>query len=123
MATKGIDTLRRYLYLNLYGFILLAAGVCAASVPFIFSCLLWVRGIGIVLSLLCWKGAWKIFSSWKSKRRIYDILMRRNTQGLIPWSFREYVHTPCGRLMTRLVLRDLRREESIRWIQRQLEGV
>lgn len=120
MVTKGIDTPQRYLYLNLYGFILFTAGVCAVSVSFIFFDLLWVRGVGIVLSLLCWKGAWKIFSSWKSKRRIYDILMRRNTPDLIPRSFREYVHTPCGRLMTRLVLKDLGRQESIRWLQRQL---
>ena len=106
MTGQGIETPGRFLYLNIYAFILLFGGIGFLSFSFLVTSW-WLICIFVLLFLECEREACRIFHSWQSKKRVYDILMRRNTPQLVPQSFKEYICAPCGRLMVRLVLKDL----------------
>ncbi|MDY3062684.1 MAG: hypothetical protein SOW56_01470, partial [Bacteroidaceae bacterium] len=73
-----ISTFPRFMYLNIYAFLLLLAGggiVCFSI--FYHSTILLI--IEISLTAICIKGAFAIFSSWDDKKRKYTVLMQRNS--------------------------------------------
>lgn len=49
----------------------------------------------------------KLFSTWKDKKIKYKILFEKNKNEFRPDSFKIFMQAPCGRLLTKLVLKDL----------------
>jgi len=106
MPQQTISTYTRYLYLNTYAFILFLGGIGILCLPF------WkihwiITVIQIVIFFICEKGAYGIFSSWEDKKRKYVLLVQRNSKEFRPDTFKEFMQSPCGRLLTKLVLQDL----------------
>lgn len=102
---KGIATWGRFLYLNIYAFLLLVIGVGIFVLP------LYHHWLGLSLQIIwaigCLYESVNIFHSWKDKKRKYAILMERNVPNFRPDTFAEYMKAPCGRLLVRIVLKDL----------------
>lgn len=68
---------------------------------------IWLIGLMAAAGLLCLKGGISILASWPDKKRKYQILMERNAGGFRPDTFTEFMQAPCGRLLSRIVLKDL----------------
>ncbi len=64
----------------------------------------------IILSLLFLKPSIRLFSSWKDKQREYSILIGKNNKEFRPESFKIFMQAPCGRLLTKALLKDLNME-------------
>lgn len=101
-----ISTFARYIYLNLYALLLLLGGVVVFLIPFNNGVTL-VLIVKIIVCLICLKGAYSILSSWEDKKRKYNILIKRNQDSFRSDVFKEYMEAPCGRLLVRIVLKDL----------------
>ncbi len=54
----------------------------------------------------------KLFSTWEDKKIKYKILMGKNQKGFRPESFQVFMQAPCGRLLTKVVLKDLNLKEK-----------
>ncbi len=98
--------LSRFLYLNAYSFLLLIAGLAIILPP------LYKRSIlllipQIISSLACITQSAKLFSSWNDKKIKYEILIKKNQNEFRPNSFEIFMKAPCGRLLTKAVLKDL----------------
>lgn len=111
MEERGISTFPRFLYLNTYAFLLLFIGIGIGVIP-LYKISLWLVALQAIPVFICLKGAMRIFSSWDTKKREYSILFRKNEQEISPASFSEYMQAPCGRLTTKLVLKDLGKSEA-----------
>lgn len=101
-----ISTVSRFIYLNAYALLLLLGGAGFAIIP-LFDNAVWVIVVKVVVGAVCLKGAFSILSGWNDKKRKYEVLMTRNRETLRPDTFKEYMEAPCGRLLTRVVLKDL----------------
>ena len=114
MTKKTISTLSRYLYLNFYGILLLIATVVflILSIYSYNNCSIYIVIPLVILFFICLKGGLTIISSWEDKKRKYAILMKRNEVEFRPDTFSEYMEAPCGRLLTKIVLKDLNRINS-----------
>jgi len=101
----------RFLYLNIYSFLLVFAGILTLAAPFyMFSkWTLIVQGIAAV-KLFAISG--KLFSSWGSKKREIELLIKRNQDNFRPDTFEKFMQAPCGRLIARQVLRDLNKPDE-----------
>lgn len=99
-------TFIRYIYLNTYAYLLLLAGIGIVFIPLhsfhraflipqIIAALFFIN-LGI-----------KILKRWKEKKRSYHILIERNSTKIHHESFKEYMQAPCGRLIVKVVLKDL----------------
>ena len=49
----------------------------------------------------------KLFSTWKDKKIKYKILFAKNKDEFKPESFKIFMQAPCGRLLSKAVLKDL----------------
>lgn len=101
-----IATIPRYLYLNFWAFILLFSGIGLAFLP------IYKWGVAAIVSqvvavLFIERGAINIFHTWGDKKRKYTVLVERNSAGLRPDTFDEYMAAPCGRLLVKVVLHDI----------------
>lgn len=103
---KGISTFPRFVFLNSYAFLLLTIGVGIAFVTYP-GLLIWVICCKYIISLFCIASSLKIFFSWESKIRIYNVLMERNKRQFRADTFVEQMQAPCGRLLTLVVLHDI----------------
>ena len=101
-----ISTFPRFMYLNAYAFLLLLVGIGIMLFPG-YRIAWWVVFIQLVVAAPFLKGAHGIFASWKDKKRKYDLLMQRNADQFRPDTFAEFMHAPCGRLLVRIVLKDM----------------
>lgn len=113
----GIATLPRFLYLNFYALLLLFTGAGVVAVPLYMFDEWWLVPQFVLLGV-CWKGAFGIFGSWSDKKRKYALLMQRNAAELRPDTFAEYMQAPCGRLLVKIVLRDLGRADEYRMLRK-----
>lgn len=101
-----IATPARFVYLNLWAFFLLFLGIGVALIPcYKVGTLLLV--VQIITVFFIEKGAVKIFYTWDDKKRKYVVLMERNRSQFRPDTFDEYMQAPCGRLLVKVVLKDL----------------
>lgn len=66
----------------------------------------------IIICLLITKQAIKLFSSWDDKKIKYKILMGKNKEEFRADSFQVFMQAPCGRLLTKAVLKDLNQREK-----------
>ena len=96
----------RFLYLNTYSFLLLFCGIFTVLIP-LFRISKWLIIPQLIVSLFCLKQAAHLFLSWKDKKIKYEILMGKNKNEFRPDSFKIFMQAPCGRLLTKAVLKDL----------------
>ena len=96
----------RFLYLNTYSFLLLLCGAITVLIP-LYKISKWLIVPQVIRSLFCIKQAIGLFMTWKDKKTKYEILMGKNKNGFRPDSFKIFMQAPCGRLLTKVVLKDL----------------
>ncbi len=96
----------RFLYLNTYSFLLLFCGIFTVLIP-LFRISKWLIIPQLIVSLFCLKQAAHLFLTWKDKKIKYEILMGKNKNEFRPDSFKIFMQAPCGRLLTKAVLKDL----------------
>lgn len=101
-----ISTIKRYLFLNIYGFLLIAIGGGILFFP-LYKYSIWICLPQIFVSIICLKNGFGILQSWGDKKRKYQILISRNKEKFRKDTFSEFMMAPCGRLLTILVLKDL----------------
>ena len=103
----------RFIYLNTYSFLLLICGIIVFAIPlFIVSKILIIPQIFFTLFLL--NSAIKLFATWNDKKRMYKVLILKNKKQFRADSFKDFMQAPCGRLLTKAVLKDLRLKEKYR---------
>lgn len=96
----------RYLYLNSYALLLLLVGGGILLLPgWLIHWSVVIAQVVVALPFL--KNGIRILNAWESKMREYNILMQRNAKNFTPSSFAKYMEAPCGRLLVRVVLKDL----------------
>lgn len=72
---------------------------------------LWILFPQSLISLVCLQSSCRIFTSWEDKKRKYNILITRNADAIRLDTFTEYMQAPCGRLLVKIVLKDLGKDE------------
>jgi len=112
-----ISTFPRFMYLNAYAFLLLLVGTGIALIP-CYEVGWWLVAIQVIGAIVCLRVAWRIFATWNDKKRKYDLLMQRNANEWRPDTFNEFMHAPCGRLLTILVLKDMGHPERYKELKR-----
>lgn len=96
----------RYIYLNFYAFLLLFCGMLTGIIPvFKISKFLIIPQTIIILIFLY--QSLRLFSTWRDKQIKYTILIKKNQKQFKPESFKIFMQAPCGRLLTKVVLKDL----------------
>lgn len=120
MTEKSIATFGRFLYLNAYAFLLLLMGIGIAFLP-AYRIGWWLVVIQVIAFIFVEKGAIGIFQSWSDKKRKYKVLMERNAAAVRPDTFSEYMKAPCGRLLARMVLKDLGKPEEYKNLKQYRE--
>ena len=96
----------RFVYLNAYAFLLACCGMAVILIP-LFKISKWLLVPQIIVGLFCMEQSYQLFSTWKDKKRKYEILIGKNKDCFRPDSFKKFVQAPCGRLLTKAVLKDL----------------
>lgn len=101
----------RFLYLNIYSFLLVFAGILTLVAPFymLSEWTILIQGI-VAVKLFVISG--KLFSTWGSKKREMELLIKRNRGEFRPETFEVFMRAPCGRLIVRRVLRDLNKRDE-----------
>lgn len=96
----------KFIYLNIYAFLLLFCGILTGFLPlFKISKFLIIPQAIIILFFL--KQSFQLFSTWRDKKIKYQILIKKNQKEFKPESFKIFMQAPCGRLLTKTVLKDL----------------
>ena len=117
MKKQSVSTFSRFVYLNLYAFLLCMVGIGILFIPL--SSTHWILFVlQIILSIVCVYGGINIFNTWKTKKRKYDILWEKNVEGIRHESFSDYMQAPCGRLLVKIVLKDLDKSETYSELQK-----
>lgn len=108
-----MNKIARFIYLNTYSFLLLICGIAVALIPcYQVSKLLLIPQFFIFF--ICIKHSAQLFSTWNSKKIKYAVLMERNRKQIRPDTFEVYMQAPCGRLLTKAVLKDLGEKDRYR---------
>lgn len=101
----------KFLYLNTYSFLLLFLGMIILGLPLykitVFLCI-----PQILISILTFENSFRLFSTWDDKKRKYWILLEKNKVVFKPCSFKLFMQQPCGRLLTKCVLKDLDKKQE-----------
>jgi len=101
----------RFLYLNIYSFLIVCAGILALILPF-YSITKWTLVIQAIIAIKLFMISGRLFSSWEYKKREIDLLVNRNKTEFRPDTFEVFMQAPCGRLVVREALRDLNMQEK-----------
>ena len=109
MPKRKKDDLLRFLYLNIYSFLTVCAGIFILIIPF-YLITKWTFVIQAIIAIKLFMISGKLFSAWDSKKREMDILIKRNEIEFRPDTFEIFMQAPCGKLIVRQVLRDLNRQ-------------
>ena len=105
----------RFLYLNIYGFILCGTGILTLVIPFYWISK-WTLVLQSIVAIKIFAIAIKLFSTWSDKKRSINILIKKNRGRFRPESFEEYMQAPCGKLVVRQVLKALNRQEDYKML-------
>jgi len=98
--------MRRFLYLNIYSFVLVFSGALALLIPlYLISKWFWILQ-GIAALVLFAQGI-KMFYTWDDKRIKWEVLLNRNREEFRPDTFEQFIQAPCGRLLAKSVLAEL----------------
>jgi hypothetical protein len=96
----------RFLYLNIYSFLLVCAGILALILPF-YSITKWTLVVQGIVAIKLFFISGKLFSTWNEKKREIDLLVNRNKKEFRPDTFEVFMQAPCGRLVVHEALREL----------------
>jgi hypothetical protein len=110
---KSISTFPRFLYLNIYAFLILLIGGGISVLP-LYKISWWLVAVQAAIVIPCLKGGIGILQSWGDKKRKYHVLMERNKDKIRPDTFESYMEAPCGRLLVRIVLKDLGKQKEFK---------
>ena len=121
MSEKNIATFGRFVYLNAYAFLLFIIGVGIAFTPIYKSGHWWLVAAQVVTVFIILKGSVEIFKSWNDKKRKYHVLIERNAETLRPDTFSEYMKAPCGRLLVKIVLKDIDKQNEYKNLKKYKE--
>jgi hypothetical protein len=105
----------RFLYLNIYSFLIVFAGILTLLAPF-YLITKWLFIIQIIISIPIFSSAIKLFSAWESKKKELDILVNRNQDNFRPDTFDLFMQAPCGRLLVKQALKDLNKKEEYKYL-------
>jgi hypothetical protein len=89
--------------------LIVCAGILTLVIPFYFISK-WTLVIQGIIAIYLFATAGKLFSSWKHKNREIALLVNRNKKEFRPDTFETFMQAPCGRLVVRLALRDLKKQ-------------
>jgi len=101
----------RFLYLNIYSFLIVCAGILVLVLPF-YSITKWTLVVQGIVAIKLFFIAGRLFSAWDAKKREIDLLVKRNKNDFRPDTFDIYMQAPCGRLVVREALRDLNMQKE-----------
>jgi len=101
----------RFLYLNIYSFLIVCAGILVLVLPF-YSITKWTLVVQGIVAIKLFFISGKLFSSWDAKKREIDLLVKRNKNEFRPDTFDIYMQAPCGRLVVHEALRDLNMQKE-----------
>jgi hypothetical protein len=107
---KKKDVLR-FLYLNIYSFLIVCAGILTLAIPF-YLLTKWVLVLQVIIAIKLFMISGRLFSSWEHKNREIDILTKRNEKEIRYETFEIFMKAPCGRLVVHQVLHNLNRQEE-----------
>ena len=96
----------RFCYLNFYSFLLLFLSFLIITVP-LYKITAWFLIPQLILAVYVFVQSVKLFSTWQDKKLKYKILMGKNKDEFRPDTFEQFMQMPCGRLLTKIVLKDL----------------
>ena len=99
-----------FIFINSFAFLLLGLAVFIGYIP--------INVLLVILkyscSLLCVIAAVNIFSQWKRKKRMIEILLKRNKDEFKIESFTNYMETFCSQLVVIYVLKKLKRLDALK---------
>jgi len=121
MSEKSIATFGRFVYLNAYAFLLLIMGAGMAFIPIYRFGQWWLVAAQAVVVFIILKGSVEIFRSWNDKKRKYHVLFERNVESIRPDTFSEYMKAPCGRLLVKIVLKDIDKQNEYKNLKKYKE--
>lgn len=106
-----MNKLFKFFYLNTYSFLLLLCGIIFILVPLHkVSKIFFIPQV--IISIIFFYNSIKLFSSWNDKLIKCKILYKKNKDEFRPESFKIFMEAPCGRLITKSVLRDLNKKDK-----------
>jgi hypothetical protein len=101
----------RFLYLNIYSFLIVFAGILTLAMPF-YLINRWILIIQAIIAIKLFMISGRLFSTWGNKQKEIDILVKKNQVKFRPDTFEIFMQAPCGRLIVRQVLRDLNKPDE-----------
>jgi hypothetical protein len=96
----------RFLYLNIYSFLIVLSGAIVLLLPFYRISVLIII-IQALLAIQLFIIAGKLFSTWNEKKRMLALLVKKNTGVFRPDTFQVFMQAPCSRLVVKATLADL----------------
>ena len=96
----------RFLYLNTYAILLISIGLGLAFLPTLKTSVFLFALKCIVVLISLFKGI-SILIQWPTKKKHYKRLVSINSKEIKDNSFETFMYNPCGRLLTKAVLKDL----------------
>jgi hypothetical protein len=100
-----------FLYLNIYSFLIVCAGILILALPF-YMLSKWSLIVQGIVAIKLFTVAGKLFSAWEDKKEKVDILIKRNRDEFRPDTFSVFMQAPCSRLMVHYVLRNLNKQQE-----------
>ena len=101
-----MNTLFKFFYLNIYSFLLLLCGIVFLSLSF-FEINRFFTILLVTVSFISFYHSIRLFFTYKDKLRKCDILVKKNVKEFKPETFKLFMQAPCGRLVTKTVLKEL----------------
>lgn len=111
---KKKDALR-FLYLNIYSFLIVWAGILTLVIPF-YLINRWTLAIQAIIAIKLFMTSGKLFSTWENKKKEINILIKRNLVEFRPDTFEVFMQAPCGRLIVHQVLWDLNKSNEYKFL-------
>ena len=102
---KKKDVLR-FLFINIYSFLLILAGILTLITPF-YHISKWALVVQSIVSLKLFMISGRLFLTWNNKKREIDLLVKRNINEFRPDTFEVFMQAPCGRLVVYEALKEL----------------
>ena len=103
----------RFLYLNIYSFLLVCAGILVILLPF-YKISKWILIAQGIIALYLFITGCRLFSTWDDKKAKIVILLGKNKDEFRPDTFEVFMQAPCGRLVVKTVLADLGKSHEYR---------
>jgi len=93
----------RFIYLNIYSFLLVLAGILALAIPF-YKFTKWTLLVQAIAALKLFEIAYKLFLTYEDKLTKINILTGKNKTEFRPDTFSIFMQAPCSRLVAYYVL-------------------